>query len=60
MKRPVCVLSLGALLAACAADAPQGESAAVSRVQTVVRDYDAESITGSHLREKPEELPRPI
>ena len=57
MKRRLCVLSLGALLAACAADAPQGEPAAASRVQTVVRDYDAESITGSHLRRRGSTMP---
>jgi hypothetical protein len=60
MKRPVCVLSLGALLAACAANAPpQAEHPATRQqaVQTVVRDYDAESITGSHLRRRGSTMP---
>jgi len=48
------VISLGALLAACAGPAPQGTQAGEGQPaqQAVVRDYDAESITGSHLKRR--------
>jgi len=46
-------LCLLALLAACAAPAQQGEAAAGQQAaQTVARDYDSESITGSHLKRR--------
>jgi len=54
MKRQVLALGLVALLAACAAPAPQGEAAQGQQAQqAVVRNYDAESITGSHLKRRP-------
>lgn len=50
MRRTIFTLCLLPLLAACAAPAPQaGQQAAA---QTVVRDYDSESITGSHLKRR--------
>ncbi|MBW8905054.1 MAG: hypothetical protein JF611_05195 [Betaproteobacteria bacterium] len=54
MKRRMLVLWLVPLLAACAAPVPQGDSAAQGQQakQVVVRDYDAESITGSHLKRR--------
>jgi hypothetical protein len=52
MKRTTFTLCLVPLLAACAAPAPQGEQADQQAAQTVVRDYDSESITGSHLKRR--------
>jgi hypothetical protein len=52
MKRAMFVLWVVPSLAACAAPGPQGEPAAQMQ-QVVVRDYDAESITGSHLKRRP-------
>jgi hypothetical protein len=50
MRRTIFTLCLLPLLTACAAPAPQaGQQAAA---QTVVRDYDSESITGSHLKRR--------
>jgi len=40
------------LLAACAAPAPQGQAAGQQAGQIVVRDYDSEAITGSHLKRR--------
>lgn len=59
MKRGMFVFGLVPFLAACAAPAPQGGQAAPSEqpAQTVVRDYDAESITGSHLRRRGSTMP---
>lgn len=53
MIRALFTLCLLALLAACAAPAPQGEAAQGQQAaQAVVRDYDGESITGSHLKRR--------
>ena len=54
MKRGMLVLGLIPLLAACAAPAPQGDAAAQGQQaqQVVVRNYDSESITGSHLKRR--------
>jgi hypothetical protein len=53
MKRQTFAVALVALLAACAAPAPQGQEATGQQAaQVVVRDYDSESITGSHLKRR--------
>ena len=53
MKRRVLALCLVAVLTACAAPAPQGDAAQGQHAQAVVvRDYDSESITGSHLKRR--------
>jgi len=54
MDRTSFTLCLLSLLAACAAQAPQSGQAASGQevTQVVVRNYDAESITGSHLKRR--------
>ena len=54
MKSGMLVLWLAPLLAACAAPLPQNGQAGSGEqaVQAVVRNYDAESITGSHLKRR--------
>jgi len=54
MRRTMFTLSLLPLLAACAAQAPQGGEGASAQqaAPTVVRNYDDEAITGSHLRRR--------
>ena len=54
MRTSICTLCLLPLLAACAAPAPQGAQAASGEQAkaAVVRNYDAESITGSHLKRR--------
>ena len=54
MRRSKFTLCLLSLLAACAAPAPQGNQAASAEQASpvVVRNYDAESITGSHLKRR--------
>jgi hypothetical protein len=52
-------LCLVALLPACAAPAQQGSEAGQGQQaqQTAVRDYDGESITGSHLKRRGSTVP---
>ena len=53
MKRQTFAVALIVLLAACAAPARQGqETTGQEAEQVVVRDYDSESITGSHLKRR--------
>jgi hypothetical protein len=53
MRKTTFTFCLLSLLAGCAAPTPQGEQAASGQqVTQTVRNYDDESITGSHLKRR--------